>query len=483
MFHTVPSSPPAGPLTYNQCMSEVRRAIVLSDIHLGPEGPLAAFRDDSALAGFFRKLAAERSPPPTELILAGDCFDFLQVAGYDGFDPHQAGERFAQILRAPRTAEVMKALAELAGCPWLELTVLSGNHDPEMMVGDVRRLFEAAIGRREGTVRYADDDPPLRPAIGDQPPVWGRVLGEGTVWVVHGDRWDPSNMIHRDRLAEAIRAGQRFALPQGSHLVFEVLQKLKPTHRWVDELKPEMPAVLLLLLYLDPKTTWAHAQKHLGLTARLLTDTVKAQLQAGPLFGPSGPSGPSGSDGTTRRVLPGDPHAALAALLTESLRDESDPAAVLGGLDAYLRGRVAPAEGTLASHGGLRRHFARAWLAGIRDADRFQDETEPDAIHEVAAPHLPGHVRVLVAGHTHGKRLRPAPLPLYANSGTWIPVGAIPPGDLRSLIDQLEAGPAWPTEAPRTFVELDLGGSRPEVRLGACDADGTPRLKEFGHAP
>ena len=437
----------------------------MSDIHMGPAGPLETFRDEVALAAFFDRLAADDTAPPTELVLAGDCFDFLQVAGYDGFDAARAAERFDTILRAPRTERVMRALRRFAQRPDAEITLLAGNHDPEMLVPEVRRRFAEAIGRTEGTVRFADDEP-LRHAEGDRPPIWGRALEEGAVWIVHGDRWDPSNMIHRGELAASIREGRPFALPAGSCLVFEVLQKLKPEHGWVDELKPEMPAVLLLLLYLDAPTTWEHIRKQWRLTARLFTDTVMASLRVGPLFG---------ERSEAPRALPEDPVDALAALLAGSLRAEADPAAVLAGLDGYLRGRVEAPSGTLAPHHGIRRHFARAWLENIRRADRFQHKEEPDAVREAALPSLPGSVIALVAGHTHGKRLRSARRPIYANAGTWIPVGAIPPGDIESLIDQLDGGPGWPAEAPRTFVQIELGDGRPRISLGACDADGTPR--------
>ena len=74
-------------------MGGIARAVVLSDIHLGPGNDLSTFRDDRALAALIDRLAA-KGEPPTELVLAGDCFDFLQVEGYDGFSADKAEERF-----------------------------------------------------------------------------------------------------------------------------------------------------------------------------------------------------------------------------------------------------------------------------------------------------------------------------------------------------------------------------------------------------
>lgn len=450
-------------------MHRPERAIILSDIHLGPEGRLATFRDHDALAAFLVHLADEPGAPPTELILAGDCFDFLQTDKYDGFDCSRAVDRFESILRAPPAAQVIEALRRLAARRDAEITVLAGNHDPEILLDDVRRRFEQAIGRREGTVLYADDQP-LRHAEGDRPPVWGRSLAGGAVWVVHGDRWDPANMIHRDELRADAQGGRPVKLPAGSHFVFEIMRQIKPIHGWVDELKPEMPTVLLLLLYLAPELVGGFLRTHYGLTSRLIRSKVEAQLASGPLFGPD------------LGAAPADLPTALAALIADGMREEPASARplLLAQIDARLRGEPQAGEGTFASHGGIDRLLLRWWLERVRAADRFQALDQTDEVLRAAAPFLPEPMPTLIAGHTHGPRARLTPRPAYFNTGTWIPVGQIPSGDIASRIDELEKGPTWPAEAPRTFVRVDLGDGPPVVRLGACDRDGTPR--EIGGA-
>jgi UDP-2,3-diacylglucosamine pyrophosphatase LpxH len=445
-------------------MAAIARAVVLSDIHLGPGNALTTFRDDRALATLLADLAAP-STAPTELILAGDCFDFLQVDGYDGFDAAKAPERFDAILRGPKTVTVMTALRRFAARPDHAITVLSGNHDPELVLPDVRRRFESAIDRAEGGVLYADDTP-LWPAKGHAPAVWGRALGDerAAVWVVHGDRWDPANIIDRDALRRAAQLGQPFKLPAGSHLVFEVLQKIKPEHAWVDELKPEMDAVLPLLLYIAPDLIGSFLQNHYGLGTRLLRSRIEAQIKTGPLFGDA-PTVPAAPD------IPG----ALADLLAAGLRDEpiATQARLLDEIEARLRSEPLPAPGTLDVQ-EIQRFLLGRWLSQVRDADRFQDIDGPDAIHDAVGRYLPTGVTALIAGHTHGPRARPDLRPAYFNAGTWIPVGKIPAGHVGDLQELLEHGPSWPAEAPRTFVHVELEDV-PEVRLFACDEDGTPR--------
>lgn len=404
-------------------------------------------------------------------MLAGDVFDFLQVDGYDGFNAGLSEERLESILASSRTAAVIDGLRRLAARPGLAVTVLSGNHDPELLVPAVRRRFEAAIGR-PGSVLWADDEP-LRASRGEVPAVWGWALGEPgrQVWIVYGDRWDPLNHIDRDRVSAAIREGHEVELPTGSHLVFEVLQKLKPLHGWIDALKPE-PAVFLLLLYLDPPGTLAFLKRHYGLTARLFRGQIDAALRRGPVFGPQPASPASGQD------LPD----VLAGWVASAVLEEapSSKELLLAELDSRLRGGAVPAPGTLAEHGGMGRALLRAWLGRMRAADRFGRLDGPDAIPESAALYLPEGVAALVAGHTHGARLRPDLQPFYLNTGTWLPVAKIPGGALGGLIDRLEDGPPWPAEPPRTFAEIDWNDGRPRVRLFAADAEGRPREVTVG---
>lgn len=441
------------------------RVIVLSDLHLGPGGPLTTFRDAAALAAFVQQLAA--SPGPIELILAGDIFDFLQIAGYEGLSAREAVTHLDVLLANPATLQVMAALRNYGEQRGHEITVLAGNHDPELLMDDVRERFAEVVGRR-GTILFGDDTP-LVPHRGEQPAVTGRALESAgrTVWVVHGDRWDPVNAIDREAVRAAAREGRPIHLPTGSHLVFEVLSRAKLANPWVDEVKPEFPAVLLLLLYLEPRTTMGFLRAHYSLTSRLLLDQVHASLRAGPLFGPPQVTASGESSALT---------AAIAEVVSDTEARGHD--AFLAELYDYLeRGpRPAPAGAILAAHSGAARLLLRAWLACVRKADRFQDLDGPDEMPSATAPLLAEaqHVAGLLAGHTHGARVRASVLPWYCNSGTWVPVARIPSGDLPNLIDDLESKRHWPAEAPRTFVELTLGDGPARARLGHCDARGVP---------
>lgn len=425
-----------------------RRTVVLSDLHLGPVGPLTIFRDQQALCGFLERLAHEEGP--LEVILAGDTFDFLACPGYERFDPRKAPERLQTILQNNR--EVVTALGRLASRH--KLTIFAGNHDPEVSLPQVHALLARELEANFGT------DELLIPGPGEHPAVFGRWLAGREVAVVHGDRWDPHNVIPREKL---LREGS-IDLPTGSQLVVEILSKLQPHRPWIYELKPEIPTVLPLLLYLEPQRTWGFVREKTGLTLQMLGGMLMARMHTGPLFGAS----------TTQPDFSTDLSAQVVDVLAEGLLDESEEAR--SQLQALLLShmRQGPAgSGTLAEHDGVARLLLRTWLRLVRRTERFGTLDSPDAMPAAAAIYL--SARFLVAGHTHGARYHSATssTPNYVNTGTWVPIGRLPDGPIREVLERMEANVPWPAEAPRTFAMIEEDPL--EVWLGACDADGTPR--------
>lgn len=442
-------------------MGGVRRAFVLSDLHLGPGGPLTTFHEAERLAGLL--LHWHDREPALELVLAGDVFDFLQVKGYDGFSASRAAERFGEIAKNPDTTRVLGALRQLAGRRGVELTVLAGNHDPELLVDDVRDAFASAIGRTRGTILWADDEP-LVPRDGKHPPVWGRALAAPgaagdpatLAWVVHGDRWDPSNFIDRDAVRAAAAAGTAVALPAGSHLVFEVLSKLKPQHRWVDELKPELSAVLPLLLAVAPRETMGYLARHWGIGASLVVAQLKACFKAGALFDLGAEVPPPVADALhdTLRELAGDLPGGV----------EADR--MLAALERHLEDGPPPESGdVMGAPSGPFGFLVSSWLRIVRACDRFGRLDGGDSTISASKDYLPATLGALIAGHTHGARIRADVRPPYFNSGTWVPVRTLPPGDLAAWIAEITGDDAPRAPSPGTFVRVELGDGPPRVAV------------------
>ncbi|MFV9503209.1 MAG: metallophosphoesterase [Oscillochloridaceae bacterium umkhey_bin13] len=198
-----------------------RRLIVLSDLHLGAGDRLDDFSDDEALVAFIDHyvLAAE----PTELILAGDTLEFLQVrlphVRDDEYSDAAAAARLAAIVAAHPT--VFAALARLVADQRHQLTVLIGNHDFELHYPAAKAQFAAALG-------LAPDNPQLR---------FGLSFQGHRVYIVHGNQFDGWNRFVR---FEGI--SEPFEVVRGTQLVKEVINELEedslPLAPLVDNVKP-----------------------------------------------------------------------------------------------------------------------------------------------------------------------------------------------------------------------------------------------------
>jgi UDP-2,3-diacylglucosamine pyrophosphatase LpxH len=422
------------------------RVIVLSDLHLSTAGA-GGFDEDVALSEFLARLLADGIE--TELVLAGDVFDFLLDPNYGGYDRGQAIPRLARILAAH--SQVVVALRAFAAQAGNSITLLSGNHDPELLLPEVHAHVAACLG-----VANLGEEVELVPK-GPHPAVFGRAVGpvEAPIWIVHGDRWDPDNYIDRATLRET----GELKLPLGSRLVIEVLRGLRVDgYEWVYWLKPEVPAVIPLLLYLDPQRTWACVGQHSGLSARLLVNQLKTIARATGLFGP-------GSQ-TDEHVKPAWIHA-----LAETSKTERDADSLFAELQRTLEHGHSPARtDSLAGHGGVKKWLIRAWLEGVRERDRFQATDGPDVLPPRIRATIPPSVSALVVGHTHGARSLSDPT--YVNTGTWLPVAGLPEGDVMEVIDAIERGELR-REAPRTYAEISLC-SPPRVTLRRCDVSGIP---------
>ncbi len=402
-----------------------------------------------------------KDPALAEVVLAGDLFDFLQVPGYDGFSAPQAAARFKTITDHAPTAHVLTALRELAQRPGLEISILAGNHDPELLLPDVRAAFEDLIGRR-GSVRWADDTP-LVPRNGNRLPLWGRAVHipgaehdlDRQAWIVHGDRWDPQNVFDRDQVRRSAENGEPFSLPPGSHLVFEVLSKIIHTEnrRWVAEVKPDETAALLLLSS-HPKETWSYMRRNFGVSERMAAAWLMSLVRRGPAMG--APVAPSTI--TPDETLPRELVACLAEEL-DSL-DAVERERVIGSFEAFLVQGDPPAVKGTMGRGAVGEWVFRA--ACRRSANSgFTNRHGADLIPTKAADLVPAAVGALIAGHTHAERERPDLR--YCNSGTWMPVRLLStdPAEVRRMMN----APYQPVSSPRSYVRIELGDRPPLVAL------------------
>jgi 3',5'-cyclic AMP phosphodiesterase CpdA len=425
------------------------RIVVVSDLHMAPPGPLDSFKTGDVLAKLVARLRSADVPADrTLLVMNGDTFDFLQIEA-----------RPATLAAAGVAALVERVLAEIRATDWGQKLydalkhftaegghwlVIPGNHDPELHHPDAAALL--ARGTR------AD---PGRVTVHRDPGPWHTTLGHREIVIGHGHRSDPFNDIDPAAWQAALAAGaQTPPLPPGSRLVLDTINAFKRAgHGFVDALKPEMPGVLLLLLYIDRALALGHLPGAIGNGAVTLLRAVRRAIQGG------GPTLVPGS------AHPQEPADLLVQALQDALLPGERPAAtsLLRSFESWLEhGDMAAAPaGSLASHGGV-----RAWL--LRKALRLLSYDfsffDPGALgatdRAIIAELLPagGPARVVVAGHTHAARYRVMPGGVYINTGTWTDLMRLPgpDDDLSAWIDALETGRVDRNPRP-SFADITAG--------------------------
>ena len=458
---------------------ELHRVVVISDLHLPPAIRQGNFRAGDDLAAW-TSAVAQTGGPDTALVLAGDILDLLLIEDrVPTLNLATAAPMIGQIFRRvehdqPWVAAWRDALARW-GQRGGQTILLPGNHDPEWFHPDT-------TGELARWISGTADAPGL--TVWREAGPWQCRVGDWQVVIAHGHRGDPVNDIDPVAIRRALRDGTaRIALPPGSQLVLGPLQRFKRAMHadgrrrfpFLDAVKPELPAVLLLLLYLDTRllvrTLPAGLKPLMGMLVRHVRRRLRGgQVLAAELSAAHSHWGGGGDDAldALARTMAGD----LVAALPEA--DRQAPEATLVRLQSHLDGEaVVAARGSLAAHGGLRRALLRAWLRreGATSQAFFDLHSPGGADSQIIARHLPEGCgpRVTITGHTHAARdIRLDSERVYLNTGTWtdlLDLSAYTDQDasLTALIDALEAG-MLPSFRRLTWAEVTPAG--PQLHNG-----------------
>ncbi|MFQ3630306.1 metallophosphoesterase [Roseiflexus sp.] len=200
-----PTNETTPPIVPDDIRPGIRR-LVLSDLHLGAGDRLDDFTANAELTALLHHYAAE--PGPTELILAGDTFEFLQVCLPDVPDlewsPRAAARRLETILQAH--SEPVAALRSFLAQRENQVTVIIGNHDFELHYASAKQTLRQVLG-------LASDDPRLRFGV--------QYEGDG-IFLVHGNQFDRWNrFVHFDGICEP------FEVVFGTRLIREAINLLE----------------------------------------------------------------------------------------------------------------------------------------------------------------------------------------------------------------------------------------------------------------
>lgn len=449
--------------------------IIISDLHLGKNDDFDIFQSSGKDDGFEAFLSHfEKAGEPVELIINGDFVDFLQLKPWEAYAREgkvaireQALSKVVEIVKG--NARAFRALAKFLANPHTRIVVLLGNHDAELAYDEVWQEVRAAIlGTSGGQERLH---------FVNRATQYNFKMGGVNVHVEHGNIGDPWNEIIYKELFDDAEKNSGFSFPPGTRFVYEVMNRFKESLRFVDLLKPEVPAVPLLLARLEP----FQSVKQLPATSlnmmRALKEGFIGRVRAkahGGTFGEQSTAPPS----------PEDHLAKMAQLYVQQV--DSDP--------DHLEEFLSSDESATGSN-SLEPSFAPRWINRITESfgnallrllgrpNRFGDlefykvdQTGEDV--ERARERFQGDVQIVVFGHTHAAlKSEVADNRVYINSGTWANLVGLPSGskDFPAWLDRIATNQFERTSYP-TYVVLSPDGSGAKASLNHWSSQGEQTL-------
>jgi UDP-2,3-diacylglucosamine pyrophosphatase LpxH len=436
----------------------IKTVFVISDLHLGgnPDFQICSSRGQKRLAEFILWASAQQSTNrDVHVVLAGDIVDFLAEEPFATFTQTDAlaCTKLKQIFH--HTAEVWDAFAEYMRSG-AALTLLLGNHDIELSLNGPRRLLLERLG--QGRVDFIYDN---------------QALVIGPMLIEHGNRYDSWNIVPHDTLRQVRSALSRGESPPelpeipGSHMVIDVMNRIKKKYHFIDLLKPETSAAIPLLAVLEPTLL-----NNLYQVAELYRRSLKIRYHDNWQPKDKGAISADTGMGQMSAALPVKDN--LGALLAESQ-------ALVGGSE----------QGAISAFGNMKA-FVDLWKACFNQEDKkkqiarlyralstfakeqhlaFDVNNEESTYLNPAKSIAERGFEVVVFGHTH--LVKRVPInngkATYFNSGTWADIMRLP--DSLLLEDEIQAQADlsifanellinniyhWREQVP-TFVRMDIG--------------------------
>nr|BBH95455.1 hypothetical protein KTA_36540 [Thermogemmatispora argillosa] len=462
--------------------------LVVSDLHLADgHEPFEGFAEEQERAWEEFLGAAspggaltEKKDDAVELVINGDCFDFLATSPLVHARTRsvaQAVEKLERILAAHRS--FFEVLAQFLSQPQRRVTFVPGNHDIELLFPAIQQRLRQALGHSvasEERVRF-----------------WPRPRYEPlpTIVIEHGNFYDFWN--HRSAGlwtadGEPLPPPEEILLSAGSWYYQEAGALIHCRFPYFDHLEPSLsyPSQMALLALFAPELLRAVVTNLVGLISR----------PRQPLAG----------------LRPGEMHVALrlfeeamqdlAAFQRDMQRQKSDWQPVPGWdeqqataalLEEYLDLREALAEASKPTATEETRQEAVARIFG-RSAARRLDST---AAGMCALLQREPRLRYALAGHTHSWLVQPLAngYQSYLNTGTWTRRLARPaPEEMTPALFAWLRAPQWPptptasplrevTQYTFALIRADEDGSRPTASLCAWESASQPAYRVLAATP
>jgi UDP-2,3-diacylglucosamine pyrophosphatase LpxH len=461
--------------------------IIISDLHIGRNDKFDIFQGPEKTDAFEKFLAScGTRTEPVELVINGDFVDFLQLKPWNVHESKDLAQtRILKEVALTKIQEIVSgnsavftALGKFLAQPDHYISILLGNHDVELAYREV-----SAVVRHK--ILGVTPDASQRLVFNDRARQYNFPVNGVRVHIEHGNEGDPWNTIPYTQLFENADKNSGFAYPAGTRFVYDVMNQFKDKFQFVDLLKPEVPAVPLLLARLG------------GL--RAIADSLPKASRTFLL------SIRDGFLGMLRRAIGGGSFARAGASLTDDERLYAGMAQAyieqVSGADKTKFGRLdvehlaeflsqselQTGEAASPSLGrrwdAVKNYFVTAILSTlgrprVQDDRAFfaQDHSGRDA--ESAEKEFKGDVQVVVFGHTHSALKKEfARDRVYINSGTWANLIGLP-SDPRQFTDwlQLLANNGFERTSFPTYVTIEPAGSGLAASLNHWDGNGEVQL-------
>lgn len=381
--------------------------LIISDLHIGGDTKLDIFRSHASLANFLKSAGSE----PTALVINGDFVDFLAVEPFGVFSKAAAAEKIDKIIKANSNQSLWEGFRSFLSLNTQNrIEILLGNHDIELIFDNVQEALSKVMAPpNEGErVHFKTDHVShLNLKVGGVP-----------IHLEHGFQYDPYNWYNHSKLLGSTihgSSGESFALPFGSDLVYDVLNKVTPDHPFVPLIKPE-PAVLLLMLALAPREVLSRLSSVPGMAI----DKMKIKLsmwRTGQQFAVDVVDREAGTDAIESQVD--------QMVFSDDLDEETSDAVIeyleTGGDDATSFSLI----GDLKTKGKL--YLLRRGLMTLQDdRNSFFDANQNDDFQKALEGILDLGAKAAILGHSHAMKMLPlhsAKDPQrslhYVNTGTW----------------------------------------------------------------
>src|SRR6266704_2347567 len=407
--------------------------LVISDLHLADgNAVLDGFGEyqQSALEGLLD--AASTHDPlsqagDVEMIINGDCFDFLTVPPYD------SGGTTDTALAVEKLAKITAAHRPFIAQPGRRVTFITGNHDIDLCFVEIRAGIYDAIGIQQGveTVQFC-------------PTRFYRPLPD--VYIEHGnayDFWNRDISELWDAQGQPLtREPHSITLPTGSHYLQHAFLPINLAYPYIDHLEPSMSILrqMALLSLINPQIVIEMVQR----TMQLLAQPREGLAYLAP-----------GNERIPARLFE-------QAMLDLAAFQQDAAARHPGwieppGINADRTRADAMTEFAMLRE-ALTLPFLEAIAAACTPATYQMGESVAAGMHNVlmSDPTL----RYAIAGHTHMLRIDPIKSEareqqVYLNTGSWTTRIALPaPGEITAEVAAWLCQPDWPTIPLRDITQL-----------------------------